>query len=262
MEYKIGVSDADVKLRRLIENRLPVGAKLGGDLCVCREDGLYVTVACEGKEGLFALGDVLADIVIENLQIRYIMKKLAHDYMFVAEKDQCDILVNTLKKLWYCGEQSNIERAKHDVAGRIVACLLEGGGTLSLDGVMRFRMKDCTKVWGETLEECVEDYLIESEEQEFIKLLRYFVSMREPLMKRVRIADEGDEYLIYDQHGTRINVSVEGDAGKNATKEDLLISRLINLAPEHIDLSAVEDAQLTRLIRQVFVGRVEDNCEI
>lgn len=260
MKYTIGVSSMDVELRPLIENRLSTGSKVSGQIKILSDYKNYVVIDFEGKERLFELADILADIIIENLQIRFIMREISQDYDFVAEKDQCEILVNTLKQLWYQDERGDLEHIKRDVSNRIAVCLLESKNhVLSLDGVMRFRMKDCIAEWKDTLEKCVDAYLLESEKHEFIKLLRYFVSMRDPIIKYVKIKLYENEYLIFDDKSMKISVVIPGNeygVNREISKEDLLLSRLINLAPETINVSEIEDEDLKLLLNQVFVGRI------
>ena len=64
MEYYIGVSAKDMRIRQMIENRLPL-AGLGG-VRISGEKSGYVAVDVEGNDGLFSLAELLADIVGEN----------------------------------------------------------------------------------------------------------------------------------------------------------------------------------------------------
>ena len=56
--------------------------------------------------------------------------------------------------------------------------------------------------------------------------------------------------------GVSITYQVVGDEEPDATKEDLLLSGLIDLAPEIIDLGQVSDDDLKGLLADIFVGRV------
>lgn len=249
----------DVNLRPLLENRLPRNPKIHGQIQIIDDQKNYVEIQLEGKEQIFELSDILADIVIENLQIRFIMSELLHHHSYIDDKDQCEILVNTLKKLWYGGAKDNLEYVKKDVSNRIAVCLLEDKKHfLSLDGVIRFRMKDAVALWRDSLEDSVDEYLVESERKEFVRLLRYFVSMREPLIKYVKVRLGQKDYQMLDEQDLQVSVLLPGteEDGSEITKEDLLLSQLINLSPEVIDLCEVKDEKLKGLLGQVFIGRV------
>lgn len=254
MKYIIGVSSMSVALRPLIENRLPVQGRLTGELCVGEQVGRYLAVETSGRQALFLLADILADIIIEHLQIRFLMAELNENYDYLSERDRSEVLVGTVKRLWYGGGKEKLELKKKDIASRVVACLLECDGRLALDGVLRFRMKDYVAEWKKTMEDCAMQYTLRTEKREFIKLLRYFVCMREPAVRYVEVLPAGEEYAMFDEQGNKISVSLEEEA--DATKEDLLLSGLIDLAPEVIDLEHVGDTELKGLLADIFVGRV------
>ena len=223
----------------------------------------------EGKDTLFLVCDVLADIIIENIQIRYMINVLKNNYFYVPERDQCGILITTLKRVWYADKGAEyLDMIKKDVSNRIAVCMLEPERhTITLDGIIHFRMKDYMEEWLSALDSCVDEYILKHEQQEFIKLLRYFVSMREPQKKIVYVnyEQEGGEYTVSDENGKKLACNVPAlDRPKdiNITKEDILLSRLINISPEVIVLVNTKefgDQKLVELLRQVFVGRVRSD---
>lgn len=252
MEYAVGISHRDMCLRALIETRLssaPHEPKLVG------EQSGYVVLECEGKEQLFTLSDILADIIIENLQIRYIMRELVQHFFYVAECDQYSVLVNTLKRIWYGGKMGDLEHAKKDIGNRVAMCLLEGKEhKVLLDGIMRFRMKDCIHHWRDILQATVDEYLAENEEAELVRLLRYFASMTDPQVKLVVIVPRPKHYDLYDGCGVLIKSPPQIDS----SIEDVLISNLIHLSPEAIDVSSVDNEELIRILKLIFVGRIRE----
>lgn len=255
MIYQIGVLDNDVRLGMLIKNRIPAELLFSGQMRLYNEEKRYVGVEVDKKENLFLLSDILADILIENLQIRYILHRVEKLYPFIDKSEQGDVLITALKRLWFATDKSDVKCAKEDLGNRISICLLESKtGVLSLDGVMRFRMADHLLTWDSVLQRCVEEYLVETQKDEFIRLLRYFVSMRDPVISFVKIVPSNNVYTMFDSNGDRVTVAVNIYEGE--TKEDHLLSQLISLSPESIDAREIDDFQLKDLLRQVFVGRV------
>ena len=86
----MGVSNMDIELRPLIENRLSAANKRSGQIQIKEDHKNYVALDFAGREQLLSW-PISWRILIENLQIRFIMREIAHDYDFVAEKDQCEI---------------------------------------------------------------------------------------------------------------------------------------------------------------------------
>ena len=258
LEYSIGVLGMNINLYQLLQNRLSARDRISGQIMLGEPQRNYICVSLQGKNELFELSEILADIIMENLQVRYIMRQITSEYYFVEEKDQSAILVQTIKKLWHDASSDVLENSKSDISRRIAICLLESEeGIISLDGILNFRMKDCISEWRQAIDESIDDFLVQEEKKEFIKMLRYFVSMQEPTITHVQIQLEEEEYTLFDESHTRLRVPVtEDEVGKAATKEDILLSRLISLAPESIDAGAIGDDKLKTLLKDIFIGRV------
>ncbi len=260
MEIIVGVSGCEHMLSKLLENRIgKQRAKGKGFLVEKTSERNYVLVRWEDTACAFDLCDILADIIIESLQVRYLNSLFLERYSYVPVCDQGEILIMAVKKLWYgASGAEHLEQVKRNVSNRVAACLFENrGGILSLDGVMRFRMKDYIKKWDMAFDDCVQAYYHEREKKEFIKLLRYFVCMRDSKLKTVHLrAGRDGEVNIYDEWGKRVEVQIGDDLPMDSKTEDVLLSRLIVICPEQIFIDQHLNSTLEQLIRQVFVGRV------
>jgi len=250
LKLRVGVMMRDVELYELLRNRITENMRLK----IVRAERGYADISCTDTSQVLLAADILADIMIEHLQMKFIARYIKNEYGFFSDREQGEVLITALKRIWFEDAERDAARVKAEVAARILRCIREEREVLSLDGVMRFRMQDFIESWKRTLRECAEKLVISAEEKEFVHLLRYFVCMRDPLIKAIVVVPGEEEYLLFDGMGVRVKVSVEGD--EPVTKEDELLSRLLSLAPERIDITSVEDERLAELIRQVFVGRV------
>lgn len=98
----------------------------------------------------------------------------------------------------------------------------------------------------QALEEAIDEYLMEKEYDEFIRLLRYFVEAQEPRLEKVHVVlNSGGGFQLYDNE----NRNLSGDylegflvdmADNELNYEDLLISSLITIAPRQVILHPVD----------------------
>ena len=122
------------------------------------------------------------------------------------------------------------------------------GGAVSLDGIMRFRMKDLTKKWSEELRKCCDEYIINTDGAELISMLKYIVSVREPLVGRVSVAPGESGYEIFSG-AMRIGVVLIDEGEMSA--EEALITRLIHLCPrEQSERSAAQGDGVSDIWRE------------
>ncbi len=259
MEIIVGVSNCEPVFSRLMENRIK--NTRNSKFSVYKTHlGNYIRVTWNDMADAFLLSDIFADIIIESLQVRYLSSLFGGKFSYIPIGDQGEILVMAVKKLWYASSGAeHLEQVKKNVSTRVASCLFENkGGILSLDGVMRFRMKDYVKRWEKVFVECVENFYIQRERNEFIKLLRYFVCMRESKLGTVHLrAGKDGEINIFDDGGKRVEVQIGDDIPIESKTEDVLLSRLIVICPEQIIIEPPINVTLENLIRQVFVGRVK-----
>jgi hypothetical protein len=114
------------------------------------------------------------------------VKLLKQEYCFLSEKEQCDILVHVLKKLWYgtSGQKNEIAACKNDIPAAARAITENDTNTIILEGFMRFRMKDYLEAWEKELASCVQDYVRRKEYAEFVEILRLFIKIRIPRARK------------------------------------------------------------------------------
>lgn len=111
------------------------------------------------------------------------------------------------------------------------------------------------------MERAVDEFVIEKEYNEFIELLRYFVEIQEPRIGLVNVLQETDgSFQIMDSNENIIkNEYLEGylvDMFDGEVEyEDLLVSALINIAPEKI-LLHFDDAEVEKTVKSIFGERV------
>ena len=269
MNIILGIEDQGLELAPLITNRLHDALRQGclvsindmedadsrvASVCVTDSDNDH------SKERLM-LCTLLADIIVENLQIRHMVRLLRQKYSFLSEKEQCDILVRALKRLWYgkSGQKNEVALCKVDVKQRLAEMLQQNeANTIILEGFMRFRMKDYLETWEKELSWCVEDHIRKKEYAEFVEILRLFVKIRIPRVRQVHLCVDGDgEYVLLDE---RLCLLQSRFSGARSDKDDALLSALVNIAPLSIVVHNRDrffDARIIETIKDVFGTRVE-----
>ncbi len=269
MNIIIGIEDQGLELAPLISNRMHDALRQGCIVSIDEIDGTEGRIAkvclsdcdhCEEKEHTM-LCAILSDIIVENLQIRHMVRLLKQEYYFLSEKEQCDILVKALKRLWYgtSGQKNEVALCKIDVKQRLSDMLAQNeADTVMLEGFMRFRMKDYLESWEKELALCVEEYIKKREYAEFVEILRLFVRIRIPRVRQVHICVDGDgEYMLLDDRLCLLKCRFSGE---RIDKDDALLSALVNMAPLSIVVHNKDrfwDERIIETIKDVFGKRVE-----
>jgi putative sporulation protein YtxC len=138
---------------------------------------------------------------------------------------------------------------------------LQENNEVHLHGFVRFRLKEYRQELAEAVEEAIDDYLEDRQYQEFIELLRYFVSTQESRHETIHIVPlEGNRFSLYDENGLPLQLeALEAYVGMQDAPDrtdDLLLSALITLAPQKIVFHLTEGRQaLAQTLHSIFEDR-------
>lgn len=130
-----------------------------------------------------------------------------------------------------------------------------------IEGIVNFRLQRYKKLLNATAENLVDIYYLNREYEDFIELLRYFISVQSVRAELVYIIVNNDSmYSVLDEQKhdvTREILSelVPPDEAKNVAFDDLLISILISVAPKQIvvkNKEMIKNTQLFETIEKVF----------
>ena len=254
MEYIIGAYSMDVQIAPLIKNRIESGHITGISV---KGDGKYAEVTVGSRDKILLLAGLLADILVDNMKMHHMVSVIKRRYGHLSKKDRCDLLVETLKKLW-CGAAGKDWKRQY-IKSKVAICLLESDSqALMLDGVMRFRIRDEVEQWEKCLY-CTEREIAErNEREEMIRLLRYYITTRESLIGFVSVDPAGEGgYVLHDSDGNEVAAPYDWEEECDRRASDVVLSYLIELSPASVDISQVKDKELRDVIAGVFTGRTK-----
>ncbi|SMC94423.1 putative sporulation protein YtxC [Sporomusa malonica] len=218
-----------------------------------------------------SVSQILADWIITNEENKLINKIVTSNYFYFNNDERAVVESNAMKAL------SVSPATRYDLVLSRILDYLDNHHELVLDGFMNFRLKDYRLQLSEVIDKVVDDFMMELEYKEFIRVLRYFVDVQEPRVEEAHVVISGiGVFKIYDSQRKIINnqylenaVLQSQSAGDstNLNYEDLLISALITIAPHNImvhSTNRVRDQEALETIRSVFDGRVLlcDGCEM
>ncbi|WP_134684669.1 putative sporulation protein YtxC [Brevibacillus migulae] len=132
---------------------------------------------------------------------------------------------------------------------------------IHLHGFARFRLKEYQKEVREAVTSALEEYQEDKQYEEFLELLRYFISTQDTQYETVHVVPTEKHFELFDEHGSLIALEkLETMLGMMDTperSEDGLISALITLAPEKIVFHQTEKRQgVAQTVSSIFEGRV------
>lgn len=216
------------------------------------------------------ISNVIYNVIVEHYREKEMLHYINENYFFLKHDEilDIDLAINKIlkgdqkicsDKDFYCLNKIN------DIIENIKEFILEND-YINIEGFITFRMKNFLKDIECIIDKVVEDYMIEKEYNEFIKLLKYFVDIQDCKLEEVNIiVQKNGSYEVKDSKGLDIfkdflneitDVAEEGIINT----EDIIISGLITNAPKKIKIYNEEyciNKEFIQTIKSVFGERVE-----
>lgn len=214
------------------------------------------------------VADALSDIILGDWKQVLLRKIIRTNYYYFNEKEQEHILDCAARSLEDRRMRGNNHKAlsscKQIIRHKILD-YLAASDKLIVEGFITFRLKEYMEELEDAVDRAVDEFLLEREYKEFIRLLKHFVEVQEPTLDRVHVLmSNSGIFTLLDDHGRVLNREYLEDfviemTDGEADYEDVLISALVTIAPRKIVLHGPPDfrgSDAVVTVNNVFDGRV------
>lgn len=230
------------------------------------KDGIVFVSASsdEMRELKRMLAFSLADMITHEYELKKLSDFVDAKHPYLLPEERRHVVQNarlTMQKL------PSAERT-HFIENKLYT-FLSDSEVISIDGFVKFRLKEYWEKLYRAVNESAEVYLAEKEYEEFITLLKYFVCMQTPLepVLHVILKEDGGFRLL---NGEREDVTKRhiaafvAEEASPLSSDDLLVSLLITAAPYELILHSTQNfrnKKVPETIFKVFGSRVKF-CEM
>ena len=220
----------------------------------CTKNKTFIKTFLENDENKKTSCDILSQYIFDVYIKNYIYKYINLYYSYFDKNEKNEIY-----------ESFATDREKRFVSAKLFEYLKENNSLL-VEGFVNFRLKDYLLDAEDRIEIIVEDMLAKKEYYEFIKLLKYFINVRDSKCDTVNIVkSKNGAYVLYDNQGNKI----EADGRKEFMFEisdeefcinDVLINDLISISPKRVIIhnkENFENVQILKTVEGIFENHFE-----
>lgn len=208
------------------------------------------------------ISNILYGIVVDQYRKKEMFDFLVDTYFFLKQEEIVEVEDKIMKilngedavkdeKMFSCINKIN------SIIEKIKICL-EENDEINIKGFITFRMKELREDIEDIIDIIVEDYMVEKEYKEFVKLLKYFVDIQESKIDEINIyIQENGGYILKDENGNDvfdefIKELSECKIDTEANVEDIIISGLITNAPKHVIIHRKDKCINSEFIDTIF----------
>jgi putative sporulation protein YtxC len=203
--------------------------------------------------------------LVSDIIVKVYLKDIIFKRVFILckgyNRDEKEQIINIANGLL---EENKFTFREKNVINTEIADFLEHNKDILVDGFVNFRLGFLKNIVDGIIEKSIEDFTAEKEYKEFIKILQYFIDIQEPKLDLVNVVIKKEEYKLFDKNNKLIeseffteimNELVE----EGISRDDLLISSLITIAPKKLIIHADDDCKnkdIIKVLQNVFSDKV------
>lgn len=222
----------------------------------------FCDIDYEKSDELFTL---LSKYIIREFEKKILIKIINKNCDCFSKSEKYNICNMALKSLINDEIEDNYEYCLRveSVKNKLKKCF-QNSETVSVEGFVNFRLQELEEDFEEVVEECVRDYLLESEYVEFINMIKYFVSVQSTRYFAVEVK-YGESVTLY-ANGKNITEECMEDFKCDTLKygidnDDFLLNSLISIAPKRIFIKQ-KNKVLNDEIKKTLLGVFGDKITI
>ncbi|MBR6816277.1 MAG: hypothetical protein IKM60_02080 [Clostridia bacterium] len=251
MEYLIGMQQKTLEplLRKYLNS-----AVFAETLCIREVCLPYIRIYAAGHVQTVYLAEILAEIVVEYLQMQYLKNCIRKEHGRLSYWKQRCIRMDIVREIWTGKEKGCIERQKEEIAQELTRWLLSEKTPLMLDGFWTFRCKTIAQKVDAVMHKVTGNYTLLQEQEDLVRRLQSVVQSQKPSVGGVYIERQEAQYILYDAVGRQIRMELQTEM--TCTEEERLILGLVYLSPAILYVKETVDPLIVRLLYGIFPGRV------
>lgn len=238
--------------------------------CAVSETDEVIRVSHE-KIFRYYLASIITDLLMNEIAKEMMNRIIKTKYHYLSKEDIRQVVENAYLYLSNLDEEGDIGKTlfRHNQILAEVNQYMESNSRFYLEGFLRFRLKDYFKELEFSIERAVDNFLVEQEYNEFLRLLRYFVEVQEPRIDEVHVLiKDKQSFCLLDEERQPISQNqlqgVLAELNEEVDYEDLLLSALITISPRSIVLHVINKTGIVDTILNVFRERVKvcQGCDL
>lgn len=201
----------------------------------------------------------MADLVqniINRLYMRKIVEKRTNHLLRGFLDDDFVDIIDIVYELIL--DENEFKKEKMKLRAEIRDYLM-ANKSIIIDGYLRFRDASFIDLIDKVIEKVVIEIQMGEEYNDFINMLKYYIELQTPKIDIVNIVIKGDEFILMDDRKNVIECrSITDIQNEDLSKEDVLLSSLIILAPRSIIVHIKNDKEkeLMNILKSLFNERI------
>lgn len=223
----------------------------------------------DNKKFVHEVSCILSCLVIDELEENFLKNIILRNYFYFDSDERKQILEICFET--FSDDFNTYFDKKYNCLINAFEAYLSVNKSIVLTGFVNFRIKDYLKILEDTVDESVNNFVIEKEYLEFISLLKMYVNSQNSNCDTVHLIYNNETSILLDKDKNIIDVSDDIFKAKylsdiTFSSNDYAINSLLTLIPKKIYIHLINNYidEFIHTISLIFENRVEicTDCNI
>ena len=235
------------------------------DVCFsCHKFKVYnnILIHYKGKDVklfLSTVSNILSNLVFDNFEDDFIKAILNQEYFYFDAFEKKQIIDKT-NEIYF--DDIEALTTKESILFNTFYNFLKSNKKLYLKGFLTFRLKRYFEELGKTVDNAINQYLIEKEYLEFVSLLKLYVNSEESKIDVVHLVYNNKEPLLLDKNKNIIKTDINLLNAKylsdiSFSSLDMILNTLLNILPKKIYIHLIdEEDEFINTLKLIFEKRI------
>lgn len=192
---------------------------------------------------LYNITEILSSLIFNFYEIDIAKRIISNDYFYFNIIEQNEIL---LKFQYLCNNDINTFSSKKANLINSFYKILENTNKIYLKGIVTFRLSDYIKELQNQIDSAVSQYLIEKEYNEFVSLLKLYISTEPSQVNFVHLIYKNGSPILLDENKKIIETDSNFLNAKylsdiTFSSSDIALNTLLNIIPKKIYIHLIDE---------------------
>ena len=192
---------------------------------------------------LYNITEILSSLIFNFYEIDIAKRIISNDYFYFNIIEQNEIL---LKFQYLCNNDINTFSSKKANLINSFYKILENTNKIYLKGIVTFRLSDYIKELQNQIDSAVSQYLIEKEYNEFVSLLKLYISTEPSQVNFVHLIYKNGSPILLDENKKIIETDSNFLNAKylsdiTFSSSDIALNTLLNIIPQKIYIHLIDE---------------------
>ena len=202
------------------------------------------------------VSELISNMIIKFYEEKMVSRIINSNYFYFNDEEKKIIFENSKE---FCRIETE---QKKEILYQAIELYVKENKSIVVDGIINFRIQEYVKILDNIVDMAVNQYIIEKEYTEFVKLLRNYVNTSKSRTKLLHLIYTNGESILLDEQKNIVSLSENIFNAKylsdiTFSSNDYALNTLLSMLPKKLEIHIInEEDEFINTLKLIFEDRI------